>query len=249
MAQLLSYAGRMQLVKTMLSSMQNYWAHIFPLSKKIIRAIVSVCRRFLWTGKTGESKKAPIAWDMLQKPKTAGGWNIINMEVWNKAAMLKLLWAIAFKTDKLWVKWVHSYYIKRSSYDTNRLATTNRLSTWGINCNTRCSLCRREDESVEHLFFMSDYAKEVWQGVCNQLRLSSGNCSFHSVLETTKRKARQKNGKLFVMAVTESFYAVWRQRNNQVFNQQLQSTTMVVRDVLFKIAVRCTEEDRSRMIV
>ena len=109
MAQMLSYAGRLQLVKSVLSSMQNYWAHIFPLSKKIIKAVESVCRRFLWKGATGETKKAPVAWSTLQMPRSAGGWNIINMEIWNKAALLKLLWAIAFKRDKLWVKWVHAY--------------------------------------------------------------------------------------------------------------------------------------------
>lgn len=56
-------------------------------------------------------------------PRSAGGWNIINMEIWNKAALLKLLWVIAFKRDKLWVKWVHAYYIKRASYDTIRVST------------------------------------------------------------------------------------------------------------------------------
>lgn len=37
------------------------------------------------------------------------------MKVWNKAALLKLLWALAFKQDKLWVRWVNAYYIKRST--------------------------------------------------------------------------------------------------------------------------------------
>lgn len=73
----------------------------------------SVCKRFLWTGGTEESKKAPIAWTTLQLPKCGGGWNIINMTAWNKATILKLLWAIEYKRDKLWVKWIHSYYFKR----------------------------------------------------------------------------------------------------------------------------------------
>lgn len=40
---------------------------------------------------------------------------MIDMKIWNKAAILKLLWALAFKTDKLWVRWVNAYYIKRGN--------------------------------------------------------------------------------------------------------------------------------------
>ena len=48
-------------------------------------------------------------------PKVSGGWNVIALHTWNKAAITKLLWALAFKTDKLWVKWVHAYYVKSGS--------------------------------------------------------------------------------------------------------------------------------------
>lgn len=47
MAHLLSYARRLQLIRSILSSMQNYWGHIFPLSKKVIKAVESICRKFL----------------------------------------------------------------------------------------------------------------------------------------------------------------------------------------------------------
>lgn len=49
-AKLLSYAGCLQLVRSVLSSMQNYWGHIFPLPKKVIKDVEGICRRFLWTG-------------------------------------------------------------------------------------------------------------------------------------------------------------------------------------------------------
>lgn len=39
----------------------------------------------------------------------------------NKSAIMKLLWAIAFKTDKLWVRWIHTYYIKRKTVDEVKL--------------------------------------------------------------------------------------------------------------------------------
>ncbi|XP_021835349.2 uncharacterized protein [Spinacia oleracea] len=108
----LSYAGRLQLVKVILFSLQTYWSQIFMLPKKVVREIERICRTYLWTGDTKTSKKSPIAWDSVCKPKVAGGQNVKNFHLWNKAAILKLLWALAFKPDALWVKWVNAYYVK-----------------------------------------------------------------------------------------------------------------------------------------
>ncbi|XP_049352687.1 uncharacterized protein LOC125817181 [Solanum verrucosum] len=69
----ISYAGRMQLVKTILFSIQTFWAQVFVLPKKIVKLIDSICRSFLWTGKEDVSKKALFSWDTIYKPKSAGG--------------------------------------------------------------------------------------------------------------------------------------------------------------------------------
>ncbi|KAH0769679.1 hypothetical protein KY290_013660 [Solanum tuberosum] len=41
-----------------------------------------------------------------------GGMGLIHMQLWNKAAVAKLSWDLAHKEDKLWIKWVHNFYIK-----------------------------------------------------------------------------------------------------------------------------------------
>lgn len=51
----------------------------------------------------------------------------MNMELWNKAAISKLLWDVAFKFDKLWVKWVNAYYIKRLDINTVAISAN---SSW-----------------------------------------------------------------------------------------------------------------------
>ncbi|XP_019262946.1 PREDICTED: uncharacterized protein LOC109240732 [Nicotiana attenuata] len=75
----------------------------------------SACKRFLWIGGVEVSKKELIAWDKLYIPKVTGGLNIIVIQAWNKAAICKLLWNICTKKDKLWVKWIHCYYGKRTT--------------------------------------------------------------------------------------------------------------------------------------
>ncbi|KAH0776403.1 hypothetical protein KY290_007814 [Solanum tuberosum] len=58
----LSYAGRAQLIKSVLYAIQMFWSQIFSLPKKIIRTVEAMCRRFLWTGNIETSRKALIAW-------------------------------------------------------------------------------------------------------------------------------------------------------------------------------------------
>lgn len=44
-----SYAGRTQLIKSVLFSIQTFWAQVFIIPKKIVKVIEAICRRFLWT--------------------------------------------------------------------------------------------------------------------------------------------------------------------------------------------------------
>ncbi|XP_015077353.1 uncharacterized protein LOC107021245 [Solanum pennellii] len=108
----LSYAGRAQLVQTVLFGVQSYWAQLFIFPAKIIKLIESLCRSYLWSGAGHVTKKALIAWELVCRPKSEGGMGLINMLVWNRAAVAKLCWDLANKEDKLWIKWIHAYYLK-----------------------------------------------------------------------------------------------------------------------------------------
>ncbi|XP_075092363.1 uncharacterized protein LOC142172600 [Nicotiana tabacum] len=82
---------------------------------------------YLWTGSHDTTHRAPIAWETLCKPKTVGGLNMVNYERWNKAALIKLLWAIMSKKDKLWIKWIHCHYIKKKDIATME---TPKQASW-----------------------------------------------------------------------------------------------------------------------
>ncbi|XP_070050256.1 uncharacterized protein [Nicotiana tomentosiformis] len=88
----LSYAGRVMLIKSILFSIQTFWSQVFVLPKKIINEIVATCKKFLWSGEANGSNKALLAWETLCYPKTAGGVNFTDVELWNKAATYKPLW-------------------------------------------------------------------------------------------------------------------------------------------------------------
>lgn len=93
----------------------------------MIKIIEGYCRSFLWTGEAQITKKALTTWDIVCTPKTIGGMGLINMEKWNKAAASRLCWDLAHKEDKLWIKWVHTFYIKSQG-----LWTIPKQASWMI---------------------------------------------------------------------------------------------------------------------
>lgn len=51
------------------------------------------------------------------------------MRIWNKAEILKHLWALTMKKNALWIKWTHSYYIKNKDIT---LMDTPKTTTWVV---------------------------------------------------------------------------------------------------------------------
>ncbi|XP_019257809.1 PREDICTED: uncharacterized protein LOC109236031 [Nicotiana attenuata] len=76
---LLPYAGRLQLIKSVLFSIQTYWAQIFMLPKKITKLIEAICGSFLWTEDNNISKKDLLAWEKVCQPMSAGGFNVLDI--------------------------------------------------------------------------------------------------------------------------------------------------------------------------
>lgn len=83
-----------------------------PLLKYVLHKINVICRSFLWIGGKEITKKPHIAWKKVCSPKPIRGLNIIDMDIWNQVNLLKLLWNLCNKSDSLWIKWIHTYYIK-----------------------------------------------------------------------------------------------------------------------------------------
>ena len=112
----ISYAGRIVLIRSVLSTLHCYWARIFVIPLTVIKKIEAICRRFLWSGQENGEKMALVAWETICKPRKQGGLDIIRFYNWNLAAIAKYVWWISEKKDNLWVKWVHSIYIKQGDW-------------------------------------------------------------------------------------------------------------------------------------
>ncbi|KAK4384299.1 hypothetical protein Sango_3074900 [Sesamum angolense] len=111
----LTYAGRTQLIKSVLSSFHQYWCSVFILPKGVIKTIEAKLRNFLWKGGT-ESGGYKIAWEQVCKPTSHGGLGIRNIQTMNNALMGKHLWQILTKKhDSLWVSWISRYRLRHGT--------------------------------------------------------------------------------------------------------------------------------------
>ncbi|PHT45044.1 hypothetical protein CQW23_14202 [Capsicum baccatum] len=75
-------------------------------------------RSFLRTGETNISKRALVAWEKVCLPRSVGGLNVQHLVTWNGAAIIKHLRAIAEEKNCLWIKWIHTYYMKNACLET-----------------------------------------------------------------------------------------------------------------------------------
>jgi hypothetical protein len=104
----LSFAGRLQLISSVLYSLQVYWMGIFILPKKILKDIIQKCNRFLWNGKEGSSAKAKMAWKELCFPKKEGGQGLKDLDAWNKSSMMRHVWRLFACSGSIWVAWIQN---------------------------------------------------------------------------------------------------------------------------------------------
>ncbi|XP_062104226.1 uncharacterized protein LOC133815395 [Humulus lupulus] len=132
----LSFAGRIQLIHSVLFGLRNYWMSIFVFPQSIIKEVKKLCRSFLW-GVNGNRNKIHMAsWTKVFLPKAYGGLEFRIGSVWNRSILATYIWAISEKHDVLWVKWINSIYLKDSNFWSYKLPPDTSWY-WRKLCNLR----------------------------------------------------------------------------------------------------------------
>nr|XP_043613101.1 uncharacterized protein LOC122585066 [Erigeron canadensis] len=112
----LSFARRLQLINSVLSSLHTYWASVFILPKSIIADLERKMRGFLWYQGDMKRGKAKVSWKIVCLPKYEGGLGIRRIEDSNTALMAAHVWSIITNRKSLWVQWIHSNRLKGRSF-------------------------------------------------------------------------------------------------------------------------------------
>ncbi|KAL2252865.1 UNVERIFIED_CONTAM: hypothetical protein Sindi_0081200 [Sesamum indicum] len=111
----LSYAGRVQIIKSVLMLVSLYWTSAFILPKKVTYEIEKRMRNFLWKGTTN-SGYAKVAWKELCRPVEEGGLGFKDITTLNRALMTKKLCDI-IRCDRtsIWVEWLYQGQLRDTS--------------------------------------------------------------------------------------------------------------------------------------
>lgn len=70
----LSFAGRKQLLSSVISGITNFWSSSFVLPKRCIKIINSMCSEFLWKGTVDAHNSTIVAWNSITLSKDEGGF-------------------------------------------------------------------------------------------------------------------------------------------------------------------------------
>lgn len=99
----LSYAGRLQVVTSILFLLHSFWGATFIQPQSVLKEVNKKCREYLWGNIEGKRKISPVAWDGIYCLKKFGGLNNTGSRLWNIAFVGKLFWQIANKKDSMWM--------------------------------------------------------------------------------------------------------------------------------------------------
>ncbi|KAK4398316.1 hypothetical protein Sango_1307100 [Sesamum angolense] len=123
----LSFAGRAQLIQSVLSTLHSYWASVFILPKGIIKILEAKLRKFLWQGATRRGQ-AKVAWDQVCRQTEEGCLGFRSILVMNKALMMKHLWKIVRQDRKsIWVAWI----LRHRLHNDNLWTFNGSTGSWG----------------------------------------------------------------------------------------------------------------------
>ncbi|KAG7533165.1 Reverse transcriptase zinc-binding domain [Arabidopsis thaliana x Arabidopsis arenosa] len=107
----LSFAGRIQLISSVISGLVNFWISAFILPLGCIRKIESLCSRFLWSGSIDSHGMTKVSWAQVCLPKEEGGLGLRRFASWNRTLCLRMIWLLFSESGSLWVAWqrFHNY--------------------------------------------------------------------------------------------------------------------------------------------
>ncbi|XP_050212856.1 uncharacterized protein LOC126664492 [Mercurialis annua] len=91
---LLSPAGRLVLIKSVLSSLPVYYLCSFSIPQSVINTLERYMRRFLWSGSGDNMGFSKVSWNDVCLPIDRGGLNITPMRLKNQSLLLKWIWKL-----------------------------------------------------------------------------------------------------------------------------------------------------------
>ena len=95
----LSMAGRLTLIKSVISGSFTHAFFSYKWTKNIISYLNACIRNLLWAGSIIERKLVTVSWHKVYKPLSEGGLGIKDLPISNLAFLKKMTWDIYTKNS------------------------------------------------------------------------------------------------------------------------------------------------------
>uniref|UniRef100_A0A251VRU4 Putative RNA-directed DNA polymerase, eukaryota, Reverse transcriptase zinc-binding domain protein n=1 Tax=Helianthus annuus TaxID=4232 RepID=A0A251VRU4_HELAN len=108
---LLSFGGRITLVRSVLESLPSYYFSLYKAPVQVIAGLERLIKKFLWGGSSDVRKTHWVAWERLTLPKKKGGVGISRLNHINIALLSKWGWRYKREKNNMWVKVVDAIHM------------------------------------------------------------------------------------------------------------------------------------------
>ncbi|KAL8104689.1 hypothetical protein AgCh_028771 [Apium graveolens] len=162
------------------------------------------------------------AYDIIRR-RAIGNQASNNSGLWNKIWNLKI---------PLKVK----HFVRRAARDC--LPTKERLIIRKVEVDSKCPVCNIADETVFHTLVLCPVAQLCWQKMGYDNRSSS--CLEDWIVEILQNSRCQERNKVFMVA-----WAIWKNRNDIVWNQKSQEYEDIVSSALRVLSNWESAQDKS----
>ena len=106
----LSMAGRICLLKSVITAIPLYYLSLFRASESVCKSIVSIQRRFLWGWGKEKRSISWVSWKNVCKLKGEGGLGLRDIRIFNAALLSKWRWRIISSERGRWKECLESKY-------------------------------------------------------------------------------------------------------------------------------------------
>ncbi|XP_074293269.1 uncharacterized protein LOC141620246 [Silene latifolia] len=137
----LSYAGRIQILNSVIFGIANFWCASALLPKNIMKKINKICKDYFWNIEEGSKRMVFKSWQHICRPCQEGGFIVKELLSWNKALLTKWIWLLSTDNVGIWAAWNRAY-----TFPTASICHTTMKDRFS---ESMCSIIKVKDEIVD----------------------------------------------------------------------------------------------------
>ena len=122
-----------------------------------------------------------------------------------------------------------------------RLMTVDRLAQWGIEVEKICVMCKRDEETAEHLFIQCNYARRMWDRLLSSIeRHTQVPMTWEQFVQwaITHGKGKRSAAKMFKTVLAEGVYGLWKEIKSRIFEHKSRNEEQLVNEIVYITIVR-----------